>query len=167
ETFNPANEDCNAGNRVFPPTVVSRLPDDTALAREEIFGPVLPVMTYRTLDEAVARVNAGERPLALYFFSKCKADVERVLKRTIAGGVSINGCGYHAIQHRLPFGGVGASGIGAYRGQIGFDRFSHIKPVLHMSPLTKASVFLRPPFGAMAAWVLGFMLHNRPKRELL
>ncbi|MFP5306311.1 MAG: aldehyde dehydrogenase family protein, partial [Gammaproteobacteria bacterium] len=119
ETFNPANEDCNAGNRVFPPTIVSRLPDDTALAREEIFGPVLPVMTYRTLDEAIARVNAGERPLALYFFSKRKTDVERVLKRTIAGGVSINGCGYHAIQHRLPFGGVGASGIGAYRGQIG------------------------------------------------
>lgn len=167
ETFNPADESFGPDNRVFPPTLVSDCPADTTLCREEIFGPVLPVLGYKTLDAALAHVNAGERPLALYFFSNRGTEVERVLKRTISGGVSINGCGYHAIQHNLPFGGVGASGIGAYHGQAGFDRFSHLKPVLFMSRLTKASVFLRPPFGALAAWVLGFMLHNRPRRENL
>lgn len=167
ETFNPANESCGADNRVFPPTLVSACPRDTQLGSEEIFGPVLPVVGYRTLDDAIAQVNGGERPLALYYFGHRSADVDRVLRRTISGGVSVNGCGYHAIQHNLPFGGVGASGIGAYHGQGGFERFSHIKPVLYMSPLTKAGVLLRPPFGALAAWVLGFMLHNRPRRELL
>lgn len=165
EQFNPAREDCNSGNGVFPPTLVSGAPDDIRLSREEIFGPVLPVATYRTLDDAIAQVNRGERPLALYFFSRRRAHVDRVLRRTIAGGVSINGCGYHAIQHNLPFGGVGASGIGAYHGRSGFERFSHMKPVLFQSRLTKAGALLQPPFGAMAAWVLGFMLHNRPRRE--
>jgi len=167
ETFNPASETCSPDNRVFPPTLVSKLPNDTMLCREEIFGPVLPVLGYKTLDAAIAHVNDGDRPLALYFFSNDGAAQQRVLRRTISGGVSINGCGYHAIQHNLPFGGVGASGIGAYHGQGGFERFSHIKPILYMSKLTKASVFLRPPFGAIAAWVLGFMLHNRLKREVL
>lgn len=167
EVFNPANESCSPDNRVYPPTLVSQVPTDTTLCSEEIFGPVLPVLGYSSLDAAIAHVNAGERPLALYFFSHDGAAVDRVLRRTISGGVSINGCGYHAIQHNLPFGGVGASGIGAYHGQGGFERFSHIKPVLFMSRLTRASVFLRPPFGPLAAWVLGFMLHNRPKREAL
>jgi coniferyl-aldehyde dehydrogenase len=167
ETFNPAVEACSADNRVFPPTLVSRCPRETQLGSEEIFGPVLPVMTYRTLDDAIAQVNAGERPLALYYFGHRGSDVDKVLRRTISGGVSVNGCGYHAIQHNLPFGGVGASGIGAYHGQGGFERFSHIKPVLYMSPLTKAGVLMRPPFGALAAWILGFMLHNRPTREKL
>lgn len=167
ESFNPASEACSADNRVFPPTLVSRCPRDVSLGSEEIFGPVLPVMTYRTLDDALAQVNAGERPLALYYFGHRKADTERVLRGTISGGVSINGCGYHAIQHNLPFGGVGASGIGGYHGQAGFDRMSHIKPVLYMSPLTKAGVLMRPPYGNIAAWVLGFMMHNRPKRENL
>ncbi|MDP9143047.1 MAG: coniferyl aldehyde dehydrogenase [Pseudomonadota bacterium] len=167
ETFNPANEHCDADNRVFPPTLVSGCPLETKLGTEEIFGPVLPVISYRTLDDAIAQVNAGDRPLALYYFGHRSVDVDKVLRRTICGGVSINGCGYHAIQHHLPFGGVGASGIGAYHGQGGFERFSHIKPVLYMSPLTKAGVLLRPPFGGLAAWVLGFMLHNRPRKESL
>lgn len=167
ESFNPADEDCNADNGVFPPTVVSDCPSTLKLCREEIFGPILPVLGYRSLDDAIAQVNRGARPLALYFFSKRRRDVDRVLRRTISGGVSINGCGYHAIQHNLPFGGVGDSGIGAYHGQAGFERFSHLKPVLYMSRLTKAGALLQPPFGAMASWVLGFMLHNRPRREVL
>lgn len=167
ESINPAGERCEAANRVYPPTLVTSVPAGSKLATEEVFGPVLPIMTYRTLDEAIAKVNEGERPLGLYVFSHRSEVVEKVLRRTISGGVSVNGAGYHAIQHNLPFGGVGASGIGAYRGKAGFERFSHIKPVLYMSAMTKASVFLRPPFGAVAAWVLGFMLHNRPRKESL
>lgn len=165
ESFNPAAEDCNAENRVFPPTLASQCPADSPLRQEEIFGPILPVVGYRDLDDAIAQVNRGERPLALYLFSHRQADVDRVLKRTISGGVSINGCAYHAIQHGLPFGGVGASGMGAYRGRHGFERCSHLKPILVISRFTKAGVFMRPPYGALMHWVLGFMLHNRLRRE--
>jgi len=165
EAINPAGEVCSAENKVFPPTLVWDCPRGAKLSEEEVFGPVLPVVTYRDIDDAIAHVNAGERPLALYVLSGNKSLVRRVLERTISGGVSVNGCGYHAIQHNLPFGGVGSSGIGCYRGQAGFDRLSHLKPVLYMSPLTKASAYLRPPYGKVAAWILGFMLRNRIHRE--
>lgn len=166
-TVNPQDEPCSADNRVFAPTLISHCPPEAQVVREEIFGPVFPVLTYRTLDEAIDHVNLGERPLASYYFGHRRKDQDRVLTETISGGVTINGCANHAIQHNLPFGGVGASGIGHYHGQGGFDRFSHIKPVLHLSPLAKAIAWLRPPYGNVAAWILGFMLHNRVRKEML
>lgn len=165
ETINPQNENCSAENGVFPPTLVSNCPREATLCREEIFGPVFPVLSYQSLDQAIDFVNAGERPLAAYFFGHRGADQKRVLQETISGGVTINGCGWHAVQHNLPFGGVGASGMGAYHGQGGFDRFSHVKPVMVLSPLSKALNWLRPPYKERAAWVLGFMLHNRLRKE--
>lgn len=165
EVINPANEDCNPENRAFPPTLVWNCPQDSKLRQEEVFGPVLPVVTYRHLDEVVTQVNAGERPLALYYFGHRREDIDKILRRTISGGVTLNGCGFHAIQHNLPFGGVGASGIGAYHGQAGFERFSHLKPVMRMSRLAAAVALLRPPFGTRTRWLLGTMLRNWPKLE--
>lgn len=166
-THNPAKEELPEGGRVYPPTLVLDPPPGGSLCQEEIFGPVLPVRTYANLSEAIALVNRGERPLAMHVFSKNKAEVDAILRQTVSGGVTVNGCGNHAIQHNLPFGGVGASGIGVYRGKAGFDRFSHLKPVLYMSPFTKALALLAPPYGKMAERILGFMLHNRPVKEPL
>jgi coniferyl-aldehyde dehydrogenase len=112
-------------------------------------------------EPSIVHVNAGDRPLALYYFGHRKADTDKVLKRTHSGGVTVNGCGFHAIQHHLPFGGVGASGIGAYHGQTGFERFSLIKPIMYMSALAATAALLRPPYGRVIRWVLGIMLRNR------
>jgi coniferyl-aldehyde dehydrogenase len=126
---NPANEDCNAGNRVIPPTVIAHAREDLAILQEEIFGPILPVVSYRTLDDALRYVNDRPRPLALYYFDHDRARIERVLRETTAGGVTINDCIFHLPQHNLPFGGVGPSGMGAYHGFDGFAAFSKKKGV--------------------------------------
>ncbi|HLL29973.1 MAG TPA: coniferyl aldehyde dehydrogenase, partial [Allosphingosinicella sp.] len=111
------------------PTVILGAPEGTLFLTEEIFGPVLPVLPYRSLDEAICFVAAGERPLALYCFSNRRSDRERVLDGAISGGVTLNGTLLHVAQENLPFGGVGASGIGAYHGHEGFKRFSHARAV--------------------------------------
>jgi len=166
EVINPADEDCNADNGVFAPALVWDCPADAALLRNEIFGPILPVLGYRKLDEVIAEVNAGPRPLALYLFSDDRRTVDQVLGRTISGGVTVNNCLLHVAQHRLPLGGVGASGMGRYHGFDGFETFSHKRPVFHASRYM-ATWMLRPPFGRLIQWVIGVMLHRRPVREQL
>ncbi|OIQ80048.1 coniferyl aldehyde dehydrogenase [mine drainage metagenome] len=121
-------------------------PDGLALMREEIFGPLLPVIGYDSVDDALARINAGDRPLALYWFDDDRARVERVLRATHAGGVTLNDTLLHVAQDTLPFGGVGASGNGAYHGRWGFERFSHLKPVL-AQPRLGLGALVRPPYG--------------------
>lgn len=106
--------------RVFSPVSVIGAPDETAVMSEEIFGPILPIVPYDTLDEAIAYINHRDRPLALYWFGEDKAAQERVLSGTIAGGVTVNDTILHLAQDDLPFGGVGASGYGAYHGEAGF-----------------------------------------------
>jgi acyl-CoA reductase-like NAD-dependent aldehyde dehydrogenase len=113
--------------------------------REEIFGPVLPVLAYRSLDEAIVHVMRRPRPLALYYFDDDAGRIERVLRDTKAGGVTINDVLYHIAQEDLPFGGVGASGMGRYHGRDGFLAFSNAKAVLHQSRWAPAT-FLRPPY---------------------
>ncbi len=122
-------------------------PPTLALMREEIFGPLLPVLSYDDVDEALARINAAERPLALYWFDDDRARVERVLRATHAGGVTLNDTLLHVAQDTLPFGGVGASGTGAYHGRWGFERLSHLKPVL-AQPRLGLGALVRPPYGA-------------------
>ena len=114
--------------------------------QEEIFGPVLPVVTYRTVDEAIAFVNARPRPLALYVFDKRGDVVERVMRQTVAGGVTVNDTLFHIAQDDLPFGGVGPSGMGVYHGEAGFETFSKLKPVFHQAGLNGAGL-LKPPYG--------------------
>jgi len=114
--------------------------------QEEIFGPVLPVVTYRNLDEAIGYVNRRDRPLALYWFGNDQRNRDEVLARTISGGVTINDCMWHFAQESLPFGGVGASGMGACHGEWGFRSLSKEKPVFIQSRLN-ALPLLRPPYG--------------------
>jgi coniferyl-aldehyde dehydrogenase len=131
------------------PTVLLGAPDSSLFLTEEIFGPVLPILPYRSLDEAIAFVAARERPLALYCFSNHRRERKRVLDGAISGGVTLNGTLMHVAQENLPFGGVGASGIGAYHGHEGFKRFSHARAV-HRIGFVNVFERLGPPWGKMA-----------------
>ena len=132
--------------RRMAPTLVTGVTGDMAIMREEIFGPLLPVETYATIDEAIARINARPHPLALYWFGRDRARCERVLHETLAGGVTVNDTLWHFAHEGLPFGGVGASGIGAYHGEHGFATFSNAKPVFRQSRYAAARL-LYPPYG--------------------
>ncbi len=142
---NPARERFDA-TRKMPPTLVSNADPGLRLMREEIFGPVLPILEYTGIDEAIDHVNRADRPLALYWFGRDAGNRERILRETIAGGVTINDCMLHLVQENQPFGGVGASGMGAYHGEWGFRTFSKEKPVFLQSRLSAGSL-LRPPYG--------------------
>ena len=142
-----------------PPTVVLNAPEETILASEEIFGPVLPIVPYRELDDAIAYVNERDRPLALYCFSNDDKRHRRVLDRTMSGGVTLNGTLLHIAQESLPFGGVGPSGIGAYHGQEGFKRFSHARAV-HKVGFINVFERLGPPWGPLARKVAQAMLRR-------
>lgn len=139
--------------RVFSPVAVIGAPDDTTVMQEEIFGPILPIVPYDTLDEAIAYINHRDRPLALYWFGDDKQAQERVLSGTIAGGVTVNDTILHLAQDDLPFGGVGASGYGAYHGEAGFLALSKEKPVLKQSAISGVK-FLYPPYGRIASFML-------------
>lgn len=158
--LNPAEEDFSQQPaHKMPPTLVIEPADDLRVMREEIFGPLLPVKSYRTADEAIDRVNAGERPLALYYFGDDAAERRRVLERTTSGGVCVNDTAFHVTQENLPFGGVGASGMGAYHGRDGFRTFSHARAVYVQSPLDITRM-LRPPHGPGLDRVLGWLLRR-------
>ena len=139
-----------AGGGKIPPTLVLGTPEDSLLLNEEIFGPVLPIVGYRDLDEALGFVNARSRPLALYAFTSERRTQDLILDGAISGGVTINGTLLHIAQDDLPFGGVGDSGIGAYHGVAGFRRFSHARAV-YKPGLFNAFEVLGPPFGKLAA----------------
>ena len=145
-----------ANGRLMPPTLVFDAPEDSALMREEIFGPVLPVIPAPTLDDALAFVNARPRPLALYCFAEDGARQDEVLARTMSGGVTFNDCMFHVGQLNLPFGGVGASGTGEYHGFDGFARFSKKRPVM-VQPRLASTGLARPPWGARRR-LIGAML---------
>jgi coniferyl-aldehyde dehydrogenase len=156
---NPAGEMLAPAMRKIAPTLVLDVADDMAVMREEIFGPLLPVVTYDGLDDAIGYVNGRDRPLALYWFGDNAVRRERVLRGTIAGGVTVNGCLTHFAQEAQPFGGVGASGSGTYHGEYGFRTFSKEKPVYYQSRRGLLPLLL-PPYGkvlgaVMAAFVRG------------
>ena len=135
-----------ATSRKFTPTLLVGANDGMAVMQEEIFGPVLPVVAYDSLDEAIDYVNRHPRPLALYWFGASREHRDRVLQGTISGGVTTNDACWHVSQEYLPFGGVGASGMGAYHGERGFLTFSKEKPVLHQARFNGIALF-RPPYG--------------------
>jgi coniferyl-aldehyde dehydrogenase len=143
--------------RIFAPTVVLDAPESTTLMQEEIFGPVLPVVTYREFDGAIEYVNARPRPLALYVFDDDLARTRRVLDACIAGGVAVNDTVFQFAQSRLPFGGIGPSGMGAYHGYAGFLAFSKQMPVFRQARWS-ATGWLRPPYGERVERLLGFLL---------
>ena len=135
-------------HRKIAPTLIIEPTDDMKVMQEEIFGPVLPVKTYEAVDDAIAYVNAHDRPLGLYYFGDDAAEQEKVLTRTTSGGVTVNDVVFHVAQEDLPFGGVGPSGMGSYHGHDGFKEFSHRKAVYtqvkkDIGPLVQ----MRPPYG--------------------
>jgi coniferyl-aldehyde dehydrogenase len=145
------------------PHVVLGAPDDTELMRSEIFGPILPLVGYRDLDEVIARINAGPRPLALYPFSDREERVSKLIERVMSGGVSVNDAVLHVGQDDLPFGGVGESGMGHYHGYEGFLTFSKLRPVFRQARWSSLKL-LTPPYGRVADRLLGLMTRWKPKR---
>ncbi len=134
--------------RRMTPQAFTAVRDDMRVMQEEIFGPLLPIVGYDSIDDAIAYVNARPRPLALYYFGARGAVLDKVLTHTISGGVTVNNTAFHVIQEDLPFGGVGPSGMGHYHGKTGFDTFSKLKPVFYDGRLS-GSRFLMPPYGRM------------------
>jgi coniferyl-aldehyde dehydrogenase len=149
----------DAGTRAhtLAPTVVLGVTDDMRIMQEEIFGPLLPVRTCVNLDQAIGYINARPRPLALYYFGPTGSNRDKLLSQTTSGNVTINNTMMHYAQDDLPFGGVGASGIGAYHGVEGFRALSHAKGVLVQSRWNLSNL-LQPPFGRMANLILKIML---------
>jgi len=131
--------------RKFPPHLVVDVTDDMTIMQEEIFGPLLPIKTYKNIEEVIEYVNSKDRPLGLYFFTHDKALEERLLYSTISGGVTVNNCVFHVAQHDLPFGGAGASGIGHYHGYDGFVELSKMRAVFN-SPKVSAISQYYPPY---------------------
>ena len=143
------------GHRLAP-TLLLEPPADCAAMQEEIFGPLLPLVPYDRVEDAVAFVNARPRPLALYWFDRDRERIDHALHAMPAGGVTVNDTLLHITQHSLPFGGVGASGMGHYHGQWGFDTFSKLKPVFRQSRINGMALFL-PPYRPLMRRLLGLM----------
>lgn len=146
---NPAGEDFSSSNgNKMPLTIVRNVTSDMKVMQEEIFGPILPVMTYASIDEAVDYVNANDRPLGLYYFGTDKVEEEKVLSRTISGGVTVNDVLFHNAMEDLPFGGIGPSGMGNYHGADGFKTFSHMRAVYRQTGMDVAGLAgFKPPYG--------------------
>jgi coniferyl-aldehyde dehydrogenase len=146
-TFNPADEDYEeAANRKLLPRVLLDPPDDSAVMREEIFGPLLPIKSYKQIDEVARYINAHDRPLALYYFGNNEQHRTQFLNDIVAGGMAVNDVVIHVTCHQLPFGGTGASGMGRYHGIDGFREFSHLKAVYTQTPVEEIAGFMRPPY---------------------
>lgn len=125
---------------------------DMRIMQEEIFGPLLPLLPYDYVGEAVADIDSRPRPLALYYFGRNADERDYVLARTRSGGVTVNDVAMHYLADELPFGGLGESGMGAYHGEHGFRRFSHARGVLDQTRLDFAGLTgLRPPYGKRLA----------------
>ena len=155
--LNPAKEELDPNARKMAPHLVLHAKDDTVLMQEEIFGPILPIRTYETLDEAIAYVNDHPRPLALYFFEHDQKRIDQVLRETVSGGVSINETMLHFAVEDLPFGGIGASGMGQYHAREGFEAFTKKKPVFYQSRIN-GSALLRPPYAKNLDFALKMLL---------
>lgn len=144
------------GERRMAPVLLLDVTPEMAVMREEIFGPLLPVVPYDTLQQAIAFINERERPLALYWFGRDRRNCQQVLSSTISGGVTVNDALWHAAQENLPFGGVGASGTGAYHGEHGFLAFSKQKPIYRQARLNGFGLF-RPPYGRVFDTLADFL----------
>jgi coniferyl-aldehyde dehydrogenase len=138
------------------PTVILGATAEMSVMQREIFGPVLPIVPYRTLNDAIDYVNARARPLALYIFSTRPSQIREILTRTTSGNVTVNDTLLHYIQDDLPFGGVGPSGMGAYHGEEGFRSLSHAKGVFTQSRFTFAGL-TRAPFSRFTDLVLSYL----------
>ncbi len=138
----------NGDGRYFSPTLLSNVTNESPIMKEEIFGPILPILTFKNIEEAIQIIRKREKPLALYIFSNNKETVEHVLQNTTAGGTCVNSLIVHLANSHLPFGGVGASGMGNYHGYFGFKTFSHERAVLTQGAIDTLRFFY-PPYTPM------------------
>jgi len=155
-TINPAGETFDPASRKQPPVLVLGATPEMKLMQEEIFGPILPVLGYDRIEEAISYINRHDRPLALYWFGADGASRDKVLNQTISGGVTLNDCIWHIAQEDQPFGGVGASGTGSYHGEWGFRTFSKEKPVFTQSRLN-GMFLMYPPYGKTVERMLALL----------
>jgi coniferyl-aldehyde dehydrogenase len=146
----------DAPRRRLAPHIVVGASDESELMQREIFGPILPLVPYRDLEDVIARINAGPRPLAIYPFSDRRDRIDRLIDRVMSGGVTVNDALMHVGQDDLPFGGVGDSGMGHYHGHEGFETFSKLRPVFRQSRWSTAALLV-PPYGALAERLLAFI----------
>ena len=145
-------------NRFMHPVILTQVPMNSRVMNEEIFGPVLPIITYGRIEDAIAIINSKAKPLALYIFSSQKSLREKILRETSAGTVCVNDCGIQFLHHELPFGGINNSGIGKSHGYHGFLAFSNEKPVLKQrNGLTAVQAFY-PPFTSSKKHIMDWFL---------
>ncbi|KAA3657143.1 MAG: aldehyde dehydrogenase family protein [Calditrichaeota bacterium] len=139
-----AGGEADEENLYIAPTILTNVPDDCQLMQEEIFGPILPIISFATIDEALEIVNNKPKPLAMYIFSKTHENIEKILNETSAGGTTVNDFGMHYIQYFLPFGGVGMSGFGSSHGKNGFLAFSHSRAIVYHHKWSPLKLFAPP-----------------------
>ncbi len=146
---NPANEDFSKQNtNKMPLHIIRGATDEMTVMQEEIFGPLLPVRTYKAVDGAIDEINRRDRPLGLYWFGQDELEQRRVLDRTISGGVTVNDVIFHVSAEDLPFGGIGPAGMGNYHGHDGFKEFSHPKAIYSQPKIDLAGLAgFKPPYG--------------------
>lgn len=156
QVIDPGAATTGSASRQMAPVLVFGLAPDARLLQEEIFGPILPVLAYDKLNDAISFINARPRPLALYWFGLDNAVRDQVLARTVSGGVTVNDTLMHIAHPNLPFGGVGESGWGAYHGETGFLRLTQQKPVLFQSRWARGDLFY-PPYGKRFDQVMGLI----------
>ena len=156
QVVNPGGVEGDGIARQMAPVLVFNASPTSELMTEEIFGPVLPVLPYDSLDDAITQINARPRPLALYWFGTDTSSRDKVLKQTVSGGVTVNDTLMHIAHENLPFGGVGESGWGSYHGEAGFLRLTQQKPVMVSSKWARGDLFY-PPYGKRFDQVMGLM----------
>jgi coniferyl-aldehyde dehydrogenase len=162
--INPAGEDF-AGQPAhkIPVTLILGADDSMTVLREELFGPLLPVLTYRDLDDVIEWINAGEKPLAAYWFGPDQAQRRKFLDRTSSGGVTLDDVILHYTVDDMPFGGVGASGMGSYHGRAGFETFSHSRSILRAPRLLSANALMAAPFGPWSRRIIDWMIQREAR----
>lgn len=158
--IDPAQEMAQNRQRKLAPSIITKVTEEMDMMKQEIFGPILPVMPYNTLQDAIDYVANKPRPLALYYFDKNLKRASSVLERTVSGGAAINDTLFQFAQDDLAFGGVGLSGLGAYHAAEGFQTFSHAKSVFYQSPWNFTSI-LKPPYGKRFDRILKLIMASR------
>ena len=158
--INLNNQQADSSARKFPLTLIFDSTDEMEIDTRETFGPILMVKTYLQPEEVVTYIAQRDRPLAFYPFSQDKTLVNFYINNVMSGGVSVNDALFHVGQHDLPFGGVGASGMGHYHGYEGFLNFSKMRPVFYQASFSSLK-FLAPPYGNLADRVLKFLTHAK------
>ena len=151
----------NVNLRKFPPHLVLNPTDDMQVMQREIFGPILPVRSYNDKQEVADYINGRDRPLAIYPFTNDRSLRDFYISRVMSGGVAVNEALLHVSQHDLPFGGVGASGMGHYHAREGFNTFSKLRPVFYQGRFSAIQMLFQPPYAKLPMKVLNLMIRLR------